>query len=70
MDRAAWIELFSRAVELRFGVLDARDLGITEFNVRCRAAPLDTSPELPTDQWPAPADAARDALLEYEAQED
>jgi hypothetical protein len=47
----------------------ARDMAISEFNIRCRDEPLDHSPMLPCDQWPAPKDAADDAIYEWDFDE-
>lgn len=68
MTREAWIQACAAAFAAAgYSEYSARDHAITEFNIRCRDEPLDCAPELPADRWPAPAEAATDAIREYGA---
>lgn len=44
----------------------AKDCAITEFNIRCREETLDGAAEQPADRWPDPAEAADDAMREWD----
>lgn len=65
MNRIEWIAACAAAFE-RAGhhAYPARELAIVEFNIRCRHEPLDSSPELSSDRWTDPAEAAAAALEE------
>lgn len=70
MDREQWIEQCAARFKWA-GCSDfaAKDCAITEFNIRCRDEPMDGAPELPSEQWPVPTDAADDAMDYWEDDE-
>ncbi len=67
MDRKQWIdECAERFSWAGCSAFSARDCAIAEFNIWCRDEPIDNSPELPNDRWPAPIEAADDSMREWE----
>lgn len=70
MTREQWIEQCAARFKWA-GCSDfaAKDCAINEFLFRCQDEPIEFAPHLPAEQWPVPADAADDAMREWENDE-
>ncbi len=65
--RDQWIErCAARFKSAGCNDFSAKDCAIGEFNIRCRLEPMDDAPEQHPALWPDPADAADDAMREWE----